>query len=91
MQFDTEIKSVEKKIKKARKTFKVTGRGGTDFQAIMDYAEKSGADGLVISTDGYAPAPRQPRCKVLWLMNKKEEKPPCNFGYVAFLDRYESH
>jgi hypothetical protein len=91
VQFDTEIKSIEKKIKKARKTFKVTGRGGTDFQAIMDYAEKSCADGVVISTDGFAEAPKQPRCKVLWLMNKKEQKPPCNFGYVCWLDRYESH
>lgn len=88
--FDTEIKLIEKKMKKAKKSFKVVGRGGTDFDMICRYAEKQKADGLIIYTDGYAPAPKPPKgMKVLWLMNGKGNKPPVDWGYCATLDRTE--
>lgn len=90
IQFDTEIKNVEKKFRKAKKNFKVHGRGGTDFNEVCQYAEKTKTDGLVIITDGYASAPKKPKgVKVLWLLTSKDCKPPCDFGSVAHLDLYE--
>jgi predicted metal-dependent peptidase len=89
--FDTEIKLVEKKIKKARKEFKVSGRGGTDFNAVCNYATEHKADGLVIFTDGQASALPQPKgVKVCWVMSDKQFKPPVNWGTICHLDRYEN-
>lgn len=91
VQFDTEIKNVEKNIKKAKKTFGVYGRGGTDFNKIIEFADNQKADGLIIFTDGQASIPKPPKkCKVLWLMHSKDHNPPnCGFGYVAHLNRYD--
>ena len=93
VQFDTEIKSIERKFKKAKETFKVHGRGGTDFQQIINLADQEYVDGLVIFTDGMADVPTEPkRAKVLWLMHSKNHKPPVmwpNRSYVAYLERYE--
>lgn len=86
IQFDTEIKLKEKKFKKAKKEFKVCGRGGTDFQQIIDYATENKTDGLIIFTDGAAPAPTEPRgTKVLWLLTTPEARPPVKWGMVAHL------
>ena len=89
--FDTEIKFVEKKFKKARSDFKVHGRGGTNFQQVIDYAEKSSSDGLIIFTDGCADKPTEPKnTRVLWLMTSESEKPPVSWGMVAKLNRMEN-
>lgn len=90
--FDTQIKRVETDFKKARGTFKVYGRGGTDFQCIIDYANEHRVDGIVIFTDGEACEPTKPkgRTKLLWLLHSKESRPPCDWGERAFLDRYEN-
>lgn len=86
--FDTEIKLVEKKMKKAKDNFKIKGRGGTDFEMMCRYADANKADGLIIYTDGYAPAPNPPKsCKVLWLLTGKNNKPPVDWGFSAHLDR----
>lgn len=89
--FDTEIKLVEKKMKKAKDKFKVKGRGGTDFEMMCRYADDHKADGMIIFTDGDAPAPNPPKsCKVLWLLTSKDNKPPVEWGFSAHLDRNES-
>lgn len=86
--FDTEIKLVEKKMKKAKDKFKIKGRGGTDFEMMCRYADKNKADGMIIYSDGYAPAPNPPKnCKVLWLLTGKDNKPPADWGFSAHLDR----
>lgn len=86
MTFDTEIKSVETKYSKAKNTFKILGRGGTDFNCITEYAEKHNQDGLIIFTDGYASPPKQPmNTKTLWLLLNQEQKNPSDFGQVAYL------
>lgn len=86
--FDTEIKLVEKKMKKAKDKFKIKGRGGTDFEMICRYADKNKADGLIIYSDGYAPAPNPPKsCKVLWLLTGKDNKAPVEWGFHAHLER----
>lgn len=77
-QFDTEIKSVVS-LKRAAKTVKVEGRGGTNFQAIIDmYVDSSKYDGLIIFTDGYAEKPVMKKEKhVLWIFTSKGS---CDFA-----------
>jgi len=91
--FDTEILQKETLVSKAKRNFKIVGRGGTNFQCVIDYANKMKADGLIIYTDGVAPVPTKPKYtkKILWLMAKKELNPPVTWGYVAHLNRYETH
>ena len=86
MLFDTEIKSVVKDMAKAKETFNITGRGGTDFQEVIDYVNKHKYDGVVIFTDGEAPEPTQPyKTKVLWLMTQPQYNPPVKWGFRAHL------
>jgi len=75
LQFDAKIQGKPAPMKKARKTIAVTGRGGTDFQPIIDFfTAKSGYDGLIIFTDGNAAQPKVPpafKQKILWLCNSR--------------------
>lgn len=89
LQFDTEIKNIETDFKKAKKTFKVHGRGGTNFQCCIDYADEHNFDGIVILTDGEAAEPTKPkkRSKVLWLLVDNKSEPPCDWGFKAHIDR----
>ena len=60
--------------KKNIKELKVSGRGGTDFQAPVDYAiEQPEYDGLIIITDGFAPCPNTEhlRTKLLWVIDNE--------------------
>lgn len=89
--FDTQIKKVEKKFKKAQKSFSVHGRGGTDFQEVIDYVNKNPFDGVIIYTDGAASAPTKPdKTKVMWLLTDKDNTPPVEWGMRATLDRCEN-
>ncbi len=62
--------------KKNKQEFKVAGRGGTNFQAPIDYVkENPNYDGLIIITDGYAPTPDVPpflRTKLLWVIDNEK-------------------
>lgn len=89
VEFDTEIKKVEKNFNKARKSFHAYGRGGTDFEQIMTMADNEKVDGLIVYTDGCAPAPHQPKCKMIWLLSTKSCNPPVTWGMRTFLDRFE--
>lgn len=75
--FDTEL-AKPMKIKKAVKEIAITGRGGTDFQPIIDYAEKHPEyDGLIVFTDGLAlPPHKSGNTKVVWVCDTEE-----NFAY----------
>ena len=89
MLWDSEIKCVEKNFKKAQKEFKVHGRGGTNPEKVLKYADENRYDGLVVFTDcffdGDLRAPK--KTKVLWLGTEKSSKNPTSFGYFATLDR----
>ena len=58
LQFDAEIQSIEP-LQRALPQFVVHGRGGTNFQPVIDYYLniKPPYDGLMILTDGEAPPP----------------------------------
>lgn len=72
LQFDAQIQGEIEPLKKARKTVKIMGRGGTSFQSAADYyCEHPEYDGLIYFTDGYAPPPvfntKRP-IDVLWVI-----------------------
>lgn len=69
--------------KKNIKELKVCGRGGTDFQAPVDYAvEHPEYDGLIIITDGCATCPdtERLRTKLLWVIDNES----------SYKNRYEN-
>lgn len=76
LQFDAQIQGDIEPLKKARKTVKIMGRGGTSFQPAADYyCEHPEYDGLIYFTDGYAPPPvfntKRP-IDVLWVICSKQ-------------------
>ena len=69
IQFDCGVNVVHS-LRKVVKDVAVLGRGGTSFQEPIDYAHEHGYDGLVMLTDGYAPAPTIPdgfKTGILWV------------------------
>lgn len=84
--FDTKIYDVVKNLKKAQQEFEFKGRGGTDFQPIMDFAQEHKYDGIVCFTDGCASPPTRPtKAKVLWLLTSAKYKPPVDWGFQCHL------
>ncbi len=63
--------------KKRKQEFKIQGRGGTNFQAPVDYlVEHPEYDGMIIITDGYAPVPKLPplcKAKLLWIIDNEAQ------------------
>ncbi len=72
--FDSEIKQ-EFELKKAAKSVQVVGRGGTNFQCVVDYYEShSECQGMIVFTDGYADVPEITRPKqTLWILTGRDE------------------
>ncbi len=81
IQFDTKIypKSLVE-LSKAPKKFNITGRGGTDFNEVFEYAQEKNTtyDGVIIFTDGYASVPKTKwlssnykHTKYLWCLNNE--------------------
>lgn len=74
IQFDYGIRQVQT-LKKTSREVALTGGGGTSLQEPVDYAHKMNYDGLVILTDGFAPAPVIPegfRTKILWVLDNEK-------------------
>ena len=71
LQFDADSHPPVLTLKKAEKSISITGRGGTNFQPILDYfAQHRQYDGLIIFTDGYAPRPIiPPGRRILWVLS----------------------
>jgi len=64
------------------------GRGGTDFQPIIDLVDQRHYRGLMILTDGEAGAPTKPKCaRVLWVL-PPNHNPPVDWGDRVHLQRY---
>lgn len=79
LMFDDVVNDNPITIKEARKhldSMQIKGRGGTCFQAPVNYVkEHPGYDGLVIITDGFAPAPDVPphlKSKILWVIDNEQ-------------------
>jgi predicted metal-dependent peptidase len=76
--FDVDVQGKPVTLKEAKKNmkdFEVQGRGGTNFQAPIDYVkEHPDYDGLIIITDGWAPMPDVPphlKAKLLWVIDNE--------------------
>lgn len=78
LMFDADVQGEPVTLKEAQKdkqTFGVKGRGGTNFQAPIDYVTNHpDYDGLIIMTDGYAAVPLVPaflKTKLLWVIDNE--------------------
>ena len=75
--FDAAVNEKVQKLKKAKdKKIEVKGRGGTDFQPVVDYfCKHPDYDGMMIVTDGYGLVPKAPsflKHKILWIFDNEE-------------------
>lgn len=84
VQFDTKIQYGPAPFDKKTKRFEAHGRGGTDFQEVMDLAEKGRYKAIVILTDGGAAPPTRPRGvrDVIWCIIEGNN-PPVDWGKVV--------
>ena len=74
VQFDCGVRVVQN-LKKVVKDVGIVGRGGTSFQEPVDFAHENGYDGLIMLTDGYAPAPDIPegfKAGILWVCENED-------------------
>jgi len=94
IQFDSIIQGELMSLKKAQKSIQIIGRGGTNFQPILNYIESNDQyDGLIIFTDGYSSIPqlkKATKTQILWLFNNEEnynysKKSLSKIGKCAFL------
>ena len=76
VQFDSCLGEINP-LRHANNEIKVVGRGGTSFQPIFDFLDGNGNiyDGVMILTDGQAPAPIVPdhfKINVLWVCSDRQ-------------------
>lgn len=75
IQFDAQILAIET-MSQIRPIINVAGRGGTNFQPVIDYflSHTRQYDGLMILTDGEAPPPILPQhhAPLLWVCSSEE-------------------
>ena len=78
LMFDTQVQGNPITIKDTKKhldSMRIVSRGGTNFQAPVNYVKDHPEyDGLVIITDGYAPVPDVPahlKAKILWVIDNE--------------------
>lgn len=64
------------------------GRGGTNFQPVMDIVEQQRYKGVMILTDGEASEPTKPRlARVLWVC-PEGKNPPCEWGTTVHMQKH---
>ncbi|MCI7437038.1 MAG: VWA-like domain-containing protein [Spirochaetia bacterium] len=77
LNFDCELQGEPVSFKKRQTTFNISGRGGTDFQPVFDYAKDHPEyDGIIILTDGYANHPQKKsgtKAKFVWVLPSEAE------------------
>lgn len=86
IQFDAGLRGEPQPIRRVINTFKVLGRGGTDFQPAADYyMEHPEYDGLIYVTDGCAPNPEIPQryrnLPVTWIITDDDLIPSIRHGW----------
>lgn len=82
--FDTKIQGDVVPFERRRVSYEFLGRGGTDFQEVMDLAEQRKYHSLIILTDGAANAPTKPKFvkDFLWVITGGGN-PPVDWGQVV--------
>lgn len=80
MQFDCEKTEDPKPYDRRQTKFEFKGRGGTDFQPVINIVDKRRYKGVMILTDGEASAPTKPKnTRVLWVL-PAGHNPPVEWG-----------
>lgn len=71
VQCDTQIGKIESFNPKTN--FEVTGRGGTDFQPVVDYYNENSRKytSIIYFTDGECDPPKNVKCRILWVHSSK--------------------
>lgn len=88
MQFDADKTSGPEPFNRKRVDYEFTGRGGTNFQPVIDAADKGHYRGLVILTDGCADVCTKPKtAHVLWVL-PKGCNPPVPWGERVYMERH---
>lgn len=74
IQCDAAISNIA--VYKGQREVKIHGRGGTSFDPVVDYynENRDKFNSLVYLTDGEAPAPENPKGKILWVLSSKAKK-----------------
>lgn len=77
LNFDCELQGEPVSFKKRQTSFNISGRGGTDFQPVFNYAKDHPEyDGVIILTDGYANQPQKKsgtKAKFVWVLPSEDE------------------
>lgn len=77
LNFDCELQGEPVNFKRRQTSFNISGRGGTDFQPVFDYAKDHPEyDGVIILTDGYANQPQKKsgtKAKFVWVLPSEDE------------------
>ena len=87
MQFDWEKQDGPYPFDRRRTEFTFQGRGGTNFQPIMDIADQRNYKSVVILTDGEAATPTKPKGKVLWVL-PEGHNPPVDWGRRVHIKKH---
>jgi predicted metal-dependent peptidase len=85
VQCDTEIHSIEDY--KGKFELKISGRGGTEFDPVLDYFEKNTQfTSLIYFTDGECYTNKKPSKKVLWVLSEQSSMNEALPGKVIKLE-----
>lgn len=88
MQFDCDKTQDPKSYERRQIKLDFHGRGGTDFQPVMDIVTKHRYKGVMILTDGEASEPTRPRmARVLWVL-PVGKNPPCEWGERVYMKKH---
>jgi predicted metal-dependent peptidase len=81
MLFDWDITQLPKPFDRKKKSYDFKGRGGTNFEPVMRFAEAKKYSSLIILTDGEAAAPTRPKYvkDIIWVLTGKSD-PPVEWG-----------
>lgn len=85
--FDTKVNTISKVKNRMPTSWNFTGRGGTNFQPVIDYVNENKVDALIIISDMYAGVPSSTRVKTLWVGTRDSDKTwNPGFGKVIYIE-----
>jgi predicted metal-dependent peptidase len=87
MQCDCGVTDTPRPFDRRKPQYEFKGRGGTDFQPIMDTANERRYKSVVILTDGQASECSRPKARVVWIL-PEGLNPPVDWGMKIHMSRH---
>jgi predicted metal-dependent peptidase len=88
MQFDCDKTQDPRPYERRQTKVEFHGRGGTDFQPVMDIVKQRRYKSVMILTDGEAAEPSRPAmAQVLWVL-PVGKNPPCDWGTIIHMQKH---